>query len=119
MSGHRASRRKRIRGELIGTHCSTCGEPLMFVSRDHAWNLNSDVVCPSCAHLPHDQHEAPQIDRAAIALRVLLIASCLKTAAELGNSDHRCALVEGCRNVVEELTHLSAQIGHPTKDLAR
>jgi hypothetical protein len=111
MSGRRASRRKRIRGELIGAHCATCGEPLMFVARDPAWDLTSDVVCPSCAD-PQTvgRRELSPVDRAAVALRVLLLAGCLKDAVESEEVDHQCLLAQSCRTVADELAHLSAQI---------
>jgi hypothetical protein len=32
MSGRRAARRKRTTGELLGTHSSSCGEPVIFVA---------------------------------------------------------------------------------------
>jgi nitric oxide reductase activation protein len=114
MSGRRASRWKRIRGQLIGTHCEACGEPLMFVAADPAWDLRREVICPSCTHSqPATPRELSPADCASVALRVLLLANCLRTAAESQKQDHRSALAQTCREVVDDLAHLSTQLVPP------
>jgi hypothetical protein len=116
MSSRRPSPRKRIRGELIGTHCDACGEPLIFVASAPAWDFVRDVTCPSCASSRSvDPNYVAHADRASIALQVLLLASCLKTALESEAArGERRGLAESCRQIVDELTQLSAQIAPPT-----
>ena len=114
MSGRRASRRKRIRGQLIGTHCESCGEPVIFVAADPAWDQTREVICPSCAHLQAaNPRELSHPDCAAVALRALLLASCLRSAVESQERDHQCALAQTCREVVDDLTQLSTQLVPP------
>jgi hypothetical protein len=110
MSGRRASRRKRIRGQLIGTHCDACGEPLMFVAADPAWDLRREVACPSCSRSRAENPQLSCVDCASVALRVLLLAHSLRSAIASGDGEHLCSLRKSCQDVVDDLTQLSTQL---------
>jgi hypothetical protein len=111
MSGRRASRRRRIKGKLIGTHCDGCGEPLMFVASNEGWELSNNARCPCCAGLAVPAASALSInDQLTLATRVLLVAFQLRRLADPDESISEAELAAGCNESATQLQDISTHL---------